>query len=74
MCGRESLLIPYYLLGSFHYLILFLILSLCVCDFKNINVCDVEESCTCIKEKYEQWIMVDGQLVVSFLMCFYLIY
>jgi len=31
MCGRQSLLVSYYLLGSFHYLTLFLILSLCAC-------------------------------------------
>jgi hypothetical protein len=45
-----------------------------VCDFKKINLCEVEKGCTCVKKKYKQWIMVEGQLVISFLLCFSLIF
>jgi len=37
-------------------------------------VCEVEKGCTCVKKKYKQWIMVEGQLVISFLLCFSLIF
>jgi len=44
MCGRESLLVLYYLLGSFNSLILsFFILSLCVCEVeKTLYFCEKE--------------------------------
>jgi hypothetical protein len=74
MCGGESLLVPYYLLGPFNSLILsFLILSLCVYDLKKISVCEMEKGCTCVKKKYKQLIMVEGQLVINiFLNVFFL--
>jgi hypothetical protein len=66
MCGRESLLVPYYFLGSLNFLIFsFLILSLCVCDSKKIKVCEVEKGSICVKKKYKQLFMVEGQLVIN---------
>ncbi len=66
VCGRESILVRYYLLSTFNCLILtFFILSLCVCDSKKINVCEMEKSCTCVKKKCKQLSMVEGQLVIN---------
>jgi hypothetical protein len=33
-------------------------------------MCEVKEGCICVKTKYIQWIMVESQLVISFLVCF----
>jgi hypothetical protein len=32
-----------------------------------ISVCKMEEGCICVKKKYKQWIMIEGQLVIFFI-------
>ncbi len=37
---------------------------MCVC------VCEVGKCCTCVKKKYKQWIMVEDQFVIFFIVHF----
>jgi hypothetical protein len=36
-----------------------------VCDSKKISVREMEKGCTCVKKKYKQLSMVEGQLVIN---------
>jgi hypothetical protein len=35
-------------------------------------MCEVEEGCIYVTTKYRQWIMVENQLEIIFLVCFFL--
>jgi hypothetical protein len=66
MCGRESLLVPYYLLGSFDSLIPSFFIYHYVCMIlKNLVCVKWKKYCICMRKKYKQLVMVEGQLVIN---------